>query len=410
MTTALDYPLLYRGIDWLRIGYYATAEPTNGYLDFLEQLKDIIRFKEHEERFIEIPTVYPINTGGIKPQFPEKLRFRVKTSANIYPYIAILVYEPTEIALKLGRPLKDYQIEDLNLGLTPTPNLLLNLTGTSLRPQKQFETQAVLNTLFYFLADLGLKPLAFTFSRIDYALDFPNPERALSLLLTFENLRKIKIQTDTEQITVKKSLKHLRETITELLPQTKHIGLGDPRRLLVVYYLKTDADRYLQEIYYEQNFSYGDEIPHRIEARLNTDAFRKNRKIYYIETIEEAINLDNLVNYAVQIVKEKIPQFEEYMTEDHYLFPEEHQYAFHFQNYQVLAEAEKIVRKLSLQDEALRLLSQLIRIKETWQASAKELIYTLKEMVISEHPRITKKAEEKNLTIEDLLSLIPECK
>ncbi|RTZ61095.1 MAG: hypothetical protein DSZ31_00850, partial [Gammaproteobacteria bacterium] len=192
--------LLYRGIDWLRIGYYAITDHSNDYETFLDTLKDIIRFKEHEDRTFEIPTVYPFEIPkDMEKPFPEKITFRVKTTANIYPYVVMLVYEPLGISLRLGKPLKDYQITELDLGYTPTPNLMLELTGKALRPQKYYETLTVLKTLFYFLADLGLFPIAFTFSRIDYALDFPNPERALSLLLTFENLRKIKIQTDTEQ-------------------------------------------------------------------------------------------------------------------------------------------------------------------------------------------------------------------
>jgi len=399
--------LLYRGIDWLRIGYYATSKYSNNYIEFLEKLKDIIRFKEHEERIIEIPTVYPFPIPkGIEKPFPEKLTFRVKTTANIYPYVVMLVYEPMEIALRLGKPLKDYQLEDLEQGYTPTPNLLLNLTGTALRPQKYIETLTVLNTLFYFLHDLGLSLIAFTFSRIDYALDFPNPERALSLLLSFENLRKIKLQTDTEQITIKKSLKNVRETISELFSQIKHIGLGDPRRLLVVYYLKTDADRYLQEIYFSQNFFYGNQIPHRIEARLNSDFFKNRRKIFYTQTIEEAINLDNLVEISTNLVKELLPQLVPYMEEEHPLFTEPHQYFIKALGEQILAEGEKIVRKLSLQQEALRLFNQFLRIKEHWNATPKELLYLLEEMILNEHPKVLKKVNERKLDLSEVYSLI----
>jgi len=401
--------LLYRGIDWLRIGIYTEANPPINYLNFLEKLKDIIRFEEHENRIIEIPTVYPFPIPkDIEKPFPEKLTFRVKTTANIYPYIAMLVYEPSEIAIRLGRPLKESQTEALKIGYAPTPNLLINLTGTALRPQRYSETLTVLKTLFYFLADLGLIPIAFTFSRIDYALDFPQPERALNLLLSFEKLRKVKIQTDTEQITLNKSLKHLKETIIELFPQTKHIGLGDPRRLLVVYYLKTDADRHLKQLYFSQGFEYGDQIPYRIETRLNSQFFTSNRKIYFFENLEETVNLGNFVNQAVELVKERIPQLIPYIEEDHPLFTEEHQYFIEIFDNLHLAEAEKITRKLSLQEEALRFLSQLIRIKETWQSTANELIYTLKEMIRDEHPKVVKKANEKKLELEDLYALIPK--
>jgi len=210
----------------------------------------------------------------------------------------------------------------------------------------------------------------------------------------------------TQNRSLKKSLKHLKETITELLPQVKHIGLGDPRRLLVVYYLKTDADKYLQEIYFFQNFFYGDEIPHRIELRLNSDFFKKHRKIFFTETIEEVTNLDNLIHLSVNLVRELLPQIIPYMEEKHPLFTEPHQYFINLLNPQTLAEGEKIVRKLSLQEEALRLLSQFLRIQEQWQATPKELIYTLKEMILDQHPKILKKAKEKKKEVSDLYALI----
>ena len=405
--------LLYRGVDWLRIGFYAEASPVNDYLTLLETLKDIIRFRDHEERIFEIPTVYPFPLPPeVDKPFPENLTFRVKTTTNIYPYIVMLVYEPSNIVLRLGRPLKYYQIEELHEGKTPTPNLMLELTGTSLRPQKYLETLTILKTLFYFLNSLGVQFLAFTFSRIDYALDFPNPERALNLLLTFERLQKIKIQTENEQITLQQRVKNAQDFLMEIAPKVRHIGVGNPRRLLVVYYLKTDADQYLKQLYFSQGFEYGDQIPHRIEVRLNTQFFTSNRKIYFLETPEEAINLGNFVNLSTEIVKEKIPQVEPFMTEEHPFFGKEpHQYFIPLLDKDLLTEAHKEVRKLSLYEEALRFLSQLIRLKENWNASAEELINTLEELIEMEHPKIVKKAKEKKMHIRDLLNLLPSlCK
>jgi len=260
----------------------------------------------------------------------------------------------------------------------------------------------------YFLNSLGVQFLAFTFSRIDYALDFPNPERALNLLLTFERLQKIKIQTENEQITLQQRVKNAQDFLMEIAPKVRHIGVGNPRRLLVVYYLKTDADRYLKQLYFSQGFEYGDQIPHRIEVRLNTQFFNSNRKIYFLETSEEAINLGNFVNLSTEIVKEKIPQMEPFMTEEHPLFGKEpHQYFIPLLDKDLLAEAHKKVRKLSLYEEALRFLSQLIRLKENWDASAEELINTLKDLIEMEHPKIVKKAKEKKMPVKDLLNLLP---
>jgi len=77
----------------------------------------------------------------------------------------------------------------------------------------------------------------------------------------------------------------------------------------------------------------------------------------------------------------------------------------------LLTEAHKEVRKLSLYEEALRFLSQLIRLKENWNASAEELINTLEELIEMEHPKIVKKAKEKKMHIRDLLNLLPSlCK
>ena len=387
--------ILYRGVDWLRIGYYLITDYNNSYNEFLEKLKDIVRFKEHEERIIEIPAIPPLE---------EKITFRVKTTANIYPYVVMLVYEPTEIAIKLGKPLTEKQLWELKEGYTPTPNILINLPGKALRPQKYHETLTVLKTIFYFLADLGAFPIAFTFSRIDYAVDFPEKEEAFNLLQQFEKLRKIKIQTEEKQIIINKTVKSVKEKLLEL-PNIKHIGIGDPRRLLIVYYLKTDADKFLQEIYFQQEFPYKDQYPHRIEIRMNSSFFTENRKIYNLNDIEEATNLYNIVKLATETVKEKIPQLKPYMETPHPLFPEEHQY-FQVNDTPILEEGRKITKKLSLQEEALRLLSQLIRIKENWKTEPQELIITLKEMILKSHPKIVKKAKEKKLQPEELYKLI----
>ncbi|NPA14829.1 MAG: hypothetical protein GXN97_06565 [Aquificae bacterium] len=188
--------ILYRGIDWLRIGYYTATDGLNDYNTLINTLKDIIRYKEHQERFFSLPAVG-------HPHI-ENISFRVKTAANIYPYIVMLVYEPLNISIRLGKPLREEDRDLLNQGIAPIPSLMVELTSKSLRPQKLPETYSVLATFFNFLADIGTFPQAFTFSRIDYALDFPQKEEALNLLLEFENFRKIKIQTPEGTYTFKK--------------------------------------------------------------------------------------------------------------------------------------------------------------------------------------------------------------
>jgi len=398
--------LLYRGIDWLRVGFYLKTQDKAEYQTFLEELKDIIRHKEYEERFINLEYINPI-TGEI-----EEIPLRVKTTAHIYPYVVMLVYEPLNISFRLGRPLNYQQLDQLHQGLTPTPNLMVEITGTALRPQKLPETQKVLDAFFNKLFELNTFPIAFTFSRIDYALDFPSKEPVIDLLLEFEKLRKITIQTESEKITLSKSVKKLKETIKEYADICKHIGVGDPRRLLLVYYKKTNADRYLQEIYYAQDFIYELQTPHRIEARFNTSFFTNRRKIYFLDHPQEATDSENLIREATNTALKHLPEkFKRWATLPHPLFPEPHQ-LIHRQTYDLIfAQTEKIIRKLNLEEEALRFLSQLIRIKNEWNSSGKELIKILHQMIESEHPRIIKKAKEKKMHPADFLSLLPKvCK
>ena len=396
-------PVLYRGIDWLRIGYYLSSNNSGLLINFLEELKDIIRNKEYEERFLTLNAVNEL-TGEI-----EEIPFRVKTTAHIYPYIVMLVYEPLNISIRLGRPLRDPELDDLAEGKAPTPNLMIELTGTSLRPQKLTETFKVLKTFFQFLhRDIGTIPLAFTFSRIDYALDFRDKNTALNLLLEFEKLRKITIQTDEAKFTLSKSVKHLREEIIKASEYAKHIGLGDPRRLLVVLYLKSDADRFLQEFYYAQSFFYEFETPYRIEARFNTYFFTQNREIYFIDTLEDAYNLENLINEATELAINNLPErFKTYATLPHKLFEFPNQLIHRELEDSLLEKTKKITRKLTLEEEALRFLSQLIRLKTEWDISADELITTLAVMIKSKHWRIVKKAKEKKMEISQLFDLIP---
>jgi hypothetical protein len=398
--------ILYRGVDWLRIGYYLESHDRDLYKLFLQRLKDIIHTKEYEERFINLETLNPF-TGEI-----EDIPFRVKTTSHIYPYVVMLVYEPLNISIRLGRPLNSQQLDQLRQGLTPTPNLMVEITGTALRPQKLFETQKVLTAIFLHLQNLATLPTAFTFSRIDYALDFPSKEPAIDLLLEFRKLRKITLQTEDEKITLSKSVKKLKETLKEYADICKHIGVGDPRRLLLVYYKKTNADRYLQEIYYAQDFIYELQTPHRIEARFNTSFFTNRRKIYFLDQPSEAIDLENLIREATATALSNLPEkFKKFAYQPHELFLEPHQ-LIHRQTYdRIFSQTHKVIRKLNLQEEALRLLSQLLRIKNEWNASLGELITILQEMIKSEHIRILKKAKEKKMHPADFLSLLPkECK
>jgi phage regulator Rha-like protein len=398
-----EEPIIYKGIDWLRIGYYLESNDKSEYITLLETLKDILRNKEFEERFFEIPQIDPF-TGEQK----ENLRFRVKTTANIYPYIVILVFEPLGLSIRLGRPLRDTEIEDLYESKPPTPNLMLELTGKSLRPQMLPLTIQILQSFFLFLNELETYPVALTFSRIDYALDFRDKTNAIDLLLEFEKMRKITIQTDEEKITYAKTVKKFKEEILKLSKFAKHIGVGDPRRLLIVYYHKTDADKYLQEIYFAHNFIYGLDYPHRVEARFNTDYFKGKRKIYFLEKLDQAWNLENLIREATEIALNHLPEkFKEYAQLPLFLFPEPNQ-LWHRRNAdEILPQTEKIVRKLTLQEEALRFLSQLIRIKEEWNTTADELLLTLKEMIEHKHIRIIKKAKEKNIAPKEFLELLP---
>ena len=357
--------ILYRGIDWLRTGYFVEATEYEDYNLFIDGLKDYLNLP-HEERFFDIPPCYEWERiYGDSP-----FRVRVKTTANIYPYVVLLVYEPLNISIRLGHTLVHKQIENLYQGYSPTPNILIELTGKALRPTNLIETKLFLKSFFELIEQQGAIFHGFIFSRIDYAIDLPNLDEALELALSFENARKVKVITESDlNLTFSKQVKLLKTKLKELIPSgIKHIGIGNPQARLVVLYHKTDADKELQAIYDYLGFPYGEIYPYRVEVRFNSQFFKQDRFIY---TETEPYKIDALIWEAFKTIKPHLTEkFKPYLEAPHPLIPLEVQTP-------PMEEQEKISKlrkKLNLKDEALRLISQTLRIVKEENLDLKEVI------------------------------------
>jgi len=372
--------VLYRGIDWLRIGYYVEALNLEDYNTFIDNLRDFLNLP-FDQQYYELPPTE-------KNLSPYKLR--IKTTANIYPYVIMLVWEEFNISIRLGHSLKPYQIENLYKGYTPTPNILIEIPGKALRPTTIPLTKFFLKSFFQLIDQIGGIIHGLTFSRIDYALDLTNQKEAINLILSFETARKIKIYGENESLTLKKSVKNLKEQINQIIEQQniKHIGIGSPETRLAVYYLKSDADTHLKSIYEFCGFPYGEKIngktiyPHRVEVRFNAKHFKENRKIYTLERVKPW-DLDTLIELAFEEIKPYLPEsFNKYIYAPHPLIIKEVQTIPTDREKSI----QKLVKKQELKDKALRLLTLFI-------TSLKEDIQPVD--IINLAYRLTKKGDQK---------------
>jgi len=345
---------LYRGIDYLRIGYFVEAENPEDYNLFVDNLRDYLQLP-YEEQYFEIPATL-WNGIEIEPQ-----KVRVKTTAHIYPYVIILYNEDLNISIRLGHSLKPYQVEELYQGYTKTPNILIEISGQPLRPTRLLSTQLFLKAFFSFLIEhFGIILHAFTFSRIDYALDFWDKETAIDLLLSFETARKIKITSDEKKSILKKSVKALREEILQIAnsQNVKHIGVGSPETRLIVYYLKSDADPHLQSIYSYLNFPYGDLYPHRLEIRFNNKFFKTNRRLYFLDNPDEAWNINSLIELSYNEIEPHLTEKVKTYTQTHHPLIDGATQNPPAEN--TAKELNKKVKKLKLRDRALRFLTLVL--------------------------------------------------
>ena len=389
--------ILYRGIDWLRIGYFIEATEYEDYNLFVDGLKDYLELP-FEERFFDIPPCYEWERiYGDSP-----FRVRVKTTANIYPYIVLLVYEPLNISIRLGHSLTYRQIENLYQGYSPTPNVLVELTGKALRPTNLIETKFFLKSFFELIEQQGAIFHGFIFSRIDYAIDLPNLDEALELALSFEKARKIQILTEEEiTFTIKESIKKNKEALKETLKKhkIKHIGIGSPQTRLVVLYHKTDADKELQAIYNHLGFPYGEIYPYRVEVRFNSSFWRKGRNIYTNPKIEP-YEIEGLLWEAFKTIKPHLTEkFETYLETPHPLIPLEVQTP-------PVEEQEmitKLKRKFTLKDEALRLISQTLRIVKEENLDLKEVIEYAISLTEQGDKKVMERLKRYNATKKELL-------
>jgi len=346
---------LYRGVDWLRVGYFVEALNIEEYNLFIDNLRDFLNLP-YTEQYYEIP---PTNIGNLAT---EPFKVRVKTTANIYPYVIMLVWEDFNISIRLGHSLTPKQIENLYKGFSPTPNVLIELTGKALRPTTLFQTKLFLKAFFQLIEQLGGISHALIFSRIDYAIDLIDKEEALKLLLSFEKARKTKIYTEDKTITYKKTVKKLKKEIKNIFKtqNVKHIGIGSPETRLTVFYIKSDADPHLRSIYKYVGFPYGEKIngttlyPYRIEVRFNAKHFKENRKIHFLENLEPW-DLDTLIDLAFEEIKPYLTRrFKKYLTTPHPLITGPTQTIPEKVKRRSL---KKLVKKQELKEKTLRMLT-----------------------------------------------------
>ena len=382
--------VLYKGIDWLRIGFFVKAQNEEDYNLFIDNLRDFLNLP-YEEQYFKIPAL-PINGFQRDPY-----KVRVKTTANIYPYKVLLVEENLNISIRLGNSLKNYEVEDFKKGITPTPNVLIEIGGLGLRPQAISTTNNFLKSFFKLIKNIGGITLGYTFSRIDYALDFPSKDQVINYLLEFENLRKAVIQTEEEKITLKGKIAKLKEDLKKWGKRAKHIGIGSPQTVLAVYYEKRDADPLLTALYTLQGFN---DIAHRLEIRVNNHYFKQNRKIY----LGDYTNLEELINLTTKLVLGIIPNpIKEVAKEPTPYFPHPNQLTKF--DPQTMETLEKIERNLTLYEESLRFLTQLTRLVKNG-IKFRDLLETLKRLIEDENPRAMERIKRKDLDPEMVLEEI----
>ncbi len=393
---------LYRGIDWLRIGYYVEGTNPQDYNLFIDNLRDFLNLP-FEEQYYEIP---PTEIGGIKT---EPYKVRVKTTANIYPYVIMLVWENFNISTRLGHSIKQYQIENLYQGFAPTPNVLIELTGKALRPTTILRTKLFLKAVIQLLENIGGIIHGFTFSRIDYALDLTSQKDALKLLFSFKKARKVKIYEEETVITFKKSVAKLKEQIEEIIKtqNVKHIGIGSPETRLIVYYIKSDADSHLKSIYEFCGFPYGEKqgdktiYPYRIEVRFNAKHFKENRKIYPINRIYPW-DLDTILELAFREIKPYLTEeFEPYLTAPHPLILKEIQTIPSGKEKSI----QKLIRKEELREKTLKMLTLFITaLKEGIQPT--DMIEYAKNLLEWEDHKTMEKLKRHNISKKDFLKAL----
>ena len=382
--------VLYKGIDWLRIGFFVKAHNEDEYNLFIDNLRDFINLP-FEEQYFKIPAL------PIKNFKPEPYKVRVKTTAHIYPYKVLLVEENFNISIRLGNSLKDYEVINLKRGKTPTPNVLIEIGGLGLRPQIIPHTDNFLKSFFHLINNLGGKVLGFIFSRIDYALDFPDKDSVLKLLILFQNLRKAVLQTEEEKITLKGKVANFKNDILKLGKNAKHIGIGSPQTILAVYYEKRDADPLLKAIYTLQSF---EAIPHRLEIRVNNHYFKRNRKVY----LKTYTSLEELINLTTELVLNVFPEEIKHLAEKPTpFFPNPNQLTKF--NHQTLKALEKIERNLTLYEESLRFLTQLTRLLKNG-TTFREVLITLKRLIKTENPKAIERIKRKDLNPQKVLKEI----
>ena len=383
-------PILYRGIDYLRIGIYTNT--ADEYEIWIDELKRIYRESEYEEQKIKL----------------NNQEYRIKTRAKIYPYIIMLIHEPTGISFRFGKGLSESRQKELQAGKATTPNIMIEVQGKPLRPLKLEYTREILYEVFENLYTLRVQPLAYTFSRIDYAIDFPRREDAMRILRQAKK-RKLRAKVENDTIQIRGNTKRMWETARlKFIEEAEYITLGDPRRETVVFYIKTDADKELISIYEAQGYIYTKDIaPHRIELRLNTYSFTNERKIYLFsenrqEAIMQATDIQGYIEEATKEVKKRSDLLRHYIEAPHPIFGENQ--ILHETQKERLRKIYKKVQKRELKEEAKRLLTQLIRVKANHDLTADSFLEYCKDMS-KKNSKMIEKLREAGISHRELFPM-----